>query len=71
MKFKLFQLYQLNRTKPFVGIDITEVQWESCDLSNCPPERVPGTANMVNHGKISSCPPSDRDWETKGLVLFN
>ena len=41
------------------GIDITEVQWETCDLSDCPPEREPGTISMVNHGKISSCPPED------------
>ena len=59
MKFKLFQLYQMNRSKPFVGIDITEVQWETCDLSDWPPEREPGTISMVNHGKISSCPPED------------
>ena len=59
MKFKLFQLYQMNRSKPFVGIDIAEVQWDSCDLSDCPPERETGTISMVNHGKISSCPPED------------
>ena len=59
MQFKLFQLYQMNRTKPFVGIDVTEVQWDICDLSDCPPEREPGTISMVNHGKISSCPPED------------
>ena len=38
---------------------LTEVQWDSCDLSDCPPEREPGTISMVNHGKISSCPPED------------
>ena len=59
MKFKLFQLYQLNRSKPFVGIDIAEVQWDNCDLSDCPPERELGTISMTNHGKISSCPPED------------
>ena len=59
MKFKLFQLYQMNRSKPFVGIDIAEVQWDSCDLSDCPPERETGTISMVNHGKICSCPPED------------
>ena len=32
----------MNRSKPFVGIDITEVQWDTCDLSDCPPEREPG-----------------------------
>ena len=50
MQFKLFQLYQMNSSKPFVGIDVTEVQWDTCDLSDCPPERDPGTINMVNHG---------------------
>ena len=59
MKFKLFQLYQLNRTKPIVGIDITEVQWDYCNLEGLPPEREPGTVSMVNHGKISSAPPED------------
>ena len=43
MQFKLFQLYQMNRTKPFVGIDVTEVQWDICDLSDCPPEDLPKT----------------------------
>ena len=59
MKFKLFQLYQLNRSKPIMGIDDYEVQWDSCDLSDCPPEREPGTISMTNHGRISSCPPED------------
>ena len=59
MKFKLFQLYQLNRSKPTMGIDDYEVQWDSCDLSDCPPEREPGTISMTNHGRISSCPPED------------
>ena len=50
MKFKLFQLYQLNRSKPFVGIDVTEVQWDTCDLEGLPPERERGS--MTDHGKI-------------------
>tara|TARA_A100001201_G_scaffold17400_5_gene20214 strand:+ start:624 stop:878 length:255 start_codon:yes stop_codon:yes gene_type:complete len=52
MKFPLVQLYTMNRSKPIVGIDITEVQWDTCDLSGCAPEREPGTVSMVNHGKI-------------------
>ena len=50
MKFPLVQLYVMNRSKPIVGIDITEVQWDTCDLSGCAPEREPGTVSMVNHG---------------------
>ena len=42
----------MNRSKPIVGIDITEVQWDTCDLSGCAPEREPGTVSMVNHGRI-------------------
>ena len=52
MKFPLVQLYVMNRSKPIVGIDITEVQWDTCDLSGCAPEREPGTVSMVNHGRI-------------------
>ena len=39
MKFPLIQLYSFNRSKPIVGIDITEVQWDYCDLEGLPPER--------------------------------
>ena len=42
MKFPLDTLYQLNRGKPFVeveGID-GELQWDECDLSGLPPERI-------------------------------
>ena len=59
MKFKLVQLYTMNESKPIVGIGDTEVQWDSCDLSECPPERVPGTVSMVNHGKLSQCADED------------
>ncbi len=55
MKFKLFQLYRMNESKPIVGVGDIEVQWDSCDLSDCPPEREPGTVNMVSHGKLSPC----------------
>ena len=52
MRFPLIQLYVMNRSKPVVGIDITEVQWDYCDLEGLPPEREAGTVSMVNHGKI-------------------
>ena len=52
MRFPLLQLYVMNRSKPIVGIDITEVQWDYCDLEGLPPEREAGTVSMVNHGKI-------------------
>ena len=54
MRFPLIQLYVMNRSKPIVGIDITEVQWDYCDLEGLPPEREAGTVSMVNHGKIPS-----------------
>jgi|TARA_A100001011_G_scaffold46972_1_gene44401 hypothetical protein len=50
MKFLLLQLYQMNRSKPIVGIDITEVQWDTCNLEGLPPERERGS--MTDHGKI-------------------
>jgi|TARA_R100000734_G_C3308686_1_gene99317 hypothetical protein len=59
MKFKLVQLYTMNESKPLVGVDDVEVQWDTCDLSECPPERVPGTVSMVNHGKLSQCADED------------
>ena len=42
MNFPLDTLYQLNRSKPLVkveGID-GELQWNKCDLSGLPPERI-------------------------------
>ena len=50
MKFPLIQLYSMNRSKPIVGIDITEVQWDYCDLEGLPPERE--GISMVSHGTI-------------------
>ena len=43
----------MNRSKPIVGVDITEVQWDNCDLSNCPPERVVDR-HLENHQSQSS-----------------
>jgi len=50
MRFPLIQLYVMNRSKPIVGIDITEVQWDYCNLDGLPPERE--GVSMVNHGSI-------------------
>ena len=50
MKFPLLQLYQMNRSKPMVGIGDKEVQWESCNLDELPPERE--SVSMTDHGKI-------------------
>jgi len=50
MKFPLLQLYQMNRSKPMVGIGDEEVQWESCNLDELPPERE--GVSMTDHGKI-------------------
>ena len=50
MRFPLLQLYQLNRSKPMVGIGDKEVQWESCNLDELPPERE--GVSMTDHGKI-------------------
>ncbi len=50
MKFPLLQLYQMNRSKPMVGIGDKEVQWESCNLDELPPERE--GVSMTDHGKI-------------------
>ena len=50
MRFPLLQLYVMNRSKPIVGIDITEVQWDYCNLDGLPPERE--GVSMVNHGSI-------------------
>ena len=52
MTFPLFQLHQLNRSKPIVivdGID-GELQWDECDLTGLPPERI--SPSQTDHGKI-------------------
>tara|TARA_A100001011_G_scaffold186176_1_gene194814 strand:- start:257 stop:472 length:216 start_codon:yes stop_codon:yes gene_type:complete len=40
----------MNRSKPMVGIGDKEVQWESCNLDELPPERE--GVSMTDHGKI-------------------
>ena len=52
MKFPLEMLYQLNRSKPIVeveGID-GELQWDECNLSGLPPERI--EMSFTSQGKI-------------------
>ena len=52
MTFPLIQLYILNREKPIIeveGID-GELQWDECDLTGLPPERI--NESMTDHGDI-------------------
>tara|TARA_B100002019_G_C20930274_1_gene431792 strand:- start:375 stop:623 length:249 start_codon:yes stop_codon:yes gene_type:complete len=51
MKISLMQRYSFNETKPLIGVGDLQVQWDECDLSDCPPARGPGTMNA--HGKIN------------------
>ena len=52
MNFPLDTLYQLNRSKPFVEVeDIDEeLQWDECDLSGLPPERI--EISFTSNGKL-------------------
>ena len=52
MKFPLLQLYVLNRSKPIVSVRGIEgkLQWDECDLTGLPPERIEPT--VTDHGKI-------------------
>ena len=52
MDFPLFQLYQLNRSKPIVVVDGIdgELQLDECDLSGLPPERE--NITFTDQGKI-------------------
>ena len=52
MKITLAQRHLFNGSKPIMeikGVD-EKVQWDECDLSNCPPYRLPGS--MTAHGKF-------------------
>jgi len=52
MKFPLVQLYAFNRCKPNIvvkGIE-GELQWDECDLTELPPERIEVT--VTDCGKI-------------------
>ena len=52
MKITLAQRHLFNESKPFVQILGSEdmVQWDECDLSDCPPYREKGS--MTAHGKF-------------------
>ena len=53
MKITLAQRHLFNGSKPIMeikGVD-GKVQWDECDLSECPPARGPST--MTAHGKIN------------------
>mgnify|MGYP000734093870 CR=1 FL=1 len=54
MKFTLSQLYTYNKTKPFVNIVNTVIQWDECNLEGMP-DRVTGTS-YHNMGKTSKVP---------------
>ena len=52
MKITLAQRHLFNDSKPIMeikGVD-GRVQWDECDLSECPPYRLKGTMNA--HGKF-------------------
>ena len=52
MKITLAQRHLFNDSKPIMeikGLD-GKVQWDKCDLSDCPPYRLPGS--MHAHGKF-------------------
>ena len=49
MKITLAQRHLFNECKPMVQIE-EWVQWDECDLSECPPYRLKG--NMNAHGKF-------------------
>ena len=52
MKITLAQRHLFNDSKPLVQILDCEgmVQWDECDLSDCPPYRLKGS--MTAHGKF-------------------
>ena len=52
MNFPLDTLYQLNRGKPIVKVEGNdeELQWDECDLSELPPERI--EVSFTSQGKI-------------------
>ena len=52
MKITLAQRHLINGSKPIMEIEGVDgkVQWDECDLSECPPYRLKGTMNA--HGKF-------------------
>ena len=54
MKITLAQRHLFNDSKPIMeikGLD-EKVQWDNCDLSECPPYRLKGS--MTAHGKFTT-----------------
>ena len=58
MRFSLWQLYNMNESKPYVMVtgidDEIELQWDYCDMEGLPPKRTGIT--MTDNGKISIVP---------------
>ena len=58
MRFTLWQLYKMNKSKPYVEVtgidDEMELQWDYCDMEGLPPKRT-GTT-MTDHGRVSTVP---------------
>ena len=50
MKISLMQRHLFNDSKPMVQLEEDWVQWDECDLSDCPPYRLKGS--MHAHGKF-------------------
>ena len=50
MKIILSQRHLFNEAKPMIKVDKDWVQWDECDLSDCPPYREKGS--MTAHGKF-------------------
>ena len=50
MDIKLAQRHLFNGCKPMIKLGEDWVQWDECDLSDCPPYREKGSLNA--HGKF-------------------
>ena len=50
MKISLMQRHRFNDSKPMVQLEEDWIQWDNCDLSDCPPYRLKGS--MHAHGKF-------------------
>ena len=50
MKITLAQRHLFNDSKPMVKFEDDWIQWDNCDLSDCPPYRLKGS--MHAHGKF-------------------
>jgi len=58
MRFTLWQLYKMNKSKPYVKVtgidDEMELQWDYCDMEGLPPKRT--GMSFHNNGKVSTVP---------------